>query len=540
MLHILAIQFAVVSVGIIGYYLRREKKTNLPLPPGPRPLPIIGNYKDLPPPGALEFQHWLKFKEQYGPVISLTVFGQPMIILYDKEAIVELLDKQSLKTSNRPSQPFGNLMCGFGQFLPSLQYGDAFKKQRKIVHQQMGTKALASQFDEVQDVESARLLLRILKHPEDLREHIKTEASAIILKATYGYAVEPHGTDPLVSLVDYMMECLASTFVPLSWLPDIFPFLIHLPEGFPGAQSFQEVARRCKEVINAVVDAPYSLVKNQLSENSNRPSFVASLIQEYTKEDGTIDAEDELAIKRSAGIMYGAAADTTVTTISSMILAMLLYPETQRKAQKEIDAVLGVGVMPLLADRDRLPYVDALIKECWRWYSVVPIGTTHVATEELIYNNYRIPNGSYLLMMNDWLTHDPEVHPNPEAFEPERFLTPRNEPDPTTAVFGRGRRICPGRFMAEDSVFLTVSRILAVFNINKKKDALGREVKFEVDRTPGLISRLGEFPYEISPRSEKHAELIRSIETTHPWEKGDAPLLESRVHQLGEKLIHRG
>jgi cytochrome P450 len=530
------LQAAGVLLSVFVYFgFIRKKGSGLPLPPGPKPLPVIGNLRNLPPAGKLEYTHWLSFKERYGPLSSITVLGQPMIIVHDRKALLDLLEKHSVKTSNRPSQVFANELCGLGRMIPSLQYSDYFRFQRKIIHQQIGTKALASRFGEVQDIESRRLLLRILRNPEDMREHIKTEAAAIILKITYGYNLDPHQADPLVALVEYMMECLVQAFVPLSWLVDVIPPIRHLPKGFPGTAQFRKVSDRCKAVTDAMIEESFAFVQRQIANKTERPSLVSSMIHQYSDGKGDLKASDLEAISSCAAIMYGAGADTTVSTISSMILAMVLHPDIQKKAQAEIDSVVGVGVMPDLKDRERLPYTSALTKECFRWIPVVPIGTTHVASEDLTCGGYSIPKGSYILPQIWWFCHDPAVHPEPERFLPERFIAPRNEPDPAQHVFGYGRRICPGRYLAEDSVFLSVARLLACFDMAKQKDNLGREIDFEIDMTPGLICRPGTFPYSISPRSEKHAELIQSVELDYPWEQGDAPLLNSRVRDVIEE-----
>lgn len=169
----------IIAQGVLAlavlYYLFFRKKPNvlLPLPPGPKPLPILGNIGDLPPPGVPEYEHWLSLKEKYGPISSVTIGGQTMVILHDKEAVIELLEKTSLKTSARAELFFATQMCGFSVFLPTMPYGDEFRQQRKFIHQQLGTKILASRFSDIQDIESKRFLLRILNDPKNYFEHIK-------------------------------------------------------------------------------------------------------------------------------------------------------------------------------------------------------------------------------------------------------------------------------------------------------------------------------------------------------------------------------
>ena len=108
----------------------------------------------------------------------------------------------------------------------------------------------------------------------------------------------------------------------------------------------------------------------------------------------------------------------------------------------------------------------------------------------------------------------------------KRFLEPRNEPDPWNHAFGYGRRICPGRYLADDSLYITISRLLAAFNITRVLDQNGKPLDIEIRMTPGVISRPVDFPYNISPRSKKHEELVRVAESELPPQKSDAVHLE--------------
>lgn len=80
---------------------------------------------------------------------------------------------------------------------------------------------------------------------------------------------------------------------------------------------------------------------------------------------------------------------------------MPLYPEVQKKAQEEIDRVLGTSRIPKVADRASLPYIDAVVKEVLRWHPVAPMGIPHMSIEDDVWEGYFIPKGS-LLMPNIW------------------------------------------------------------------------------------------------------------------------------------------
>ena len=158
---------------LFSYYLFRKRRT-FNLPPGPRPLPVVGNIMDLPPKGMPEYQHWLKFKDAYGLISSVTVLGTTLVLIHDKNSAHEILEKNSLKTSARPNLYFGTELCGYGVFFSLMSYNNTFRHHRKLVHQQLGTKAAAARFRDIQDIESRRFLLRVLNKPASLLEHIKT------------------------------------------------------------------------------------------------------------------------------------------------------------------------------------------------------------------------------------------------------------------------------------------------------------------------------------------------------------------------------
>ncbi len=115
------------------------------------------------------------------------------------------------------------------------------------------------------------------------------------------------------------------------------------------------------------------------------------------------------------------------------------------------------------------------------------------------------------------------------AFSPERFLdtaTHKAEPDPRNWIFGYGRRVCPGRYVADNAVFVTIAQTLAVFQIKKFVEN-GCEVEPEVRFEPGVVSHPAPYRTSIKPRSKKHEQLIRAAEQEYPWQKSDARALEA-------------
>ena len=123
---------------------------------------------------------------------------------------------------------------------------------------------------------------------------------------------------------------------------------------------------------------------------------------------------------------------------------MALNPGVARKAQEELDRVIGKDRLPEFSDRDDLPYINALVKELLRWSPPAPIGLPVKTNQDDIYRGYSIPAGTTVIE-NTWaVCRDPKIYPDPEAFNPDRFLKDgKINPlvfNPEDRVFGSGRR----------------------------------------------------------------------------------------------------
>lgn len=491
----------------------------LPLPPGPKGLPIIGNAADLPPTGGLEWQHWLKHKVLYGPLSSVTVFGQTIILLHDLKAAFELLDNRGAKYSSRGRMVFAGEMCGYNERMPFRPNNHIFRQQRKLAAGQLGTRTAITKFHSGMNLEVGRMLLRTLDKPGDVIRHLETESGALMLNMLYGYTPSPHTPDSLVCLINKVMAEFSQAVVVGAWVVDLVPWLRYLPDWVPGT-GFKKTARQWKKDSDDSMNVPVDFVEQQMAQNIAKPSYVERLLSVNP------NAEDAKHTRESAAALYAGGADSTAAGLSFFFLAMTAFPKVQMKAREEIDRVVGVDRLPGFQDRDSLPYIEAIVKETLRWHPLAPIGPPHMSDQEDEYHGYRIPKGAILLPSIKWFSADPAVYPDPELFRPERFLKPNEEPSPYDYVFGFGRRICPGRLLADSTLFLTIAQSLAVFDIGKPINRqTGGVIEPTVGTTAGLVAHPLPFQCEIVPRSEKHAELIRKVENDHPWEEGDAKFL---------------
>jgi fumagillin biosynthesis cytochrome P450 monooxygenase len=520
-------------------------KHGLKLPPGPRPLPVLGNLLDFPPKGALEAQHWLKHMNAFGPLTSVSTFGNTIVVSHDRDLTYTLMEKRAAKTMLRPGALFADEMCGYNLLTGSNNDGGSDARHRhKLMLRHFATKTKVAEMSETIGAEVNRCLVRLLDEPQGLQEHLRTyvarehihspsirveilmnwdsETGSLILKMVYGYSIRRHGVDPLIAMVEQVTGNFSVAFLPFSWMVDIIPSIRHLPEWLPG-MSFKSTARAFRKLNQAVCNVPYEFVLRNMADGHAFPSFVAAA----TAEDGIPSDRKHLSdkdehIKGSAASIYAAGSDTLVSSLSAFFLAMIIHPDVKHKAQAEIDSVIGSDRLPNLSDADRLPYVNALVQELHRWNSAVPMGLPHRADEDMELAGYLIPKGAILLNAIWWFSHDPDTYPNPDSYEPERFLEPRHEPDPRVYNFGFGRRRCPGQFIADALLFLHIARVLAIFDIRGSPD----QTLPRLDPSPGVLSHPKPFKHSITPRSERHKELLRRVTGNQRREKSDEHLLD--------------
>ncbi|KAJ7633666.1 cytochrome P450 [Mycena polygramma] len=463
-----------IALGLIFYGLYWQRtRSKLPLPPGPRKLPLVGNLFQIP-----SVQPWKKYmawsKEYNSDVLHLDIAGTSLVVLSSLEATEALFIKRSSIYSDRRTH----------RLVKRVTRHTPYRFERNNT-----------------------VLQNLLQAPDAFMNHFRHWAGQNILSIAYGIDVQPVD-DPYVALAHETLHILSEASPPGKYVVDSFPILKHIPEWFPGA-GFKRQAKEWRKLAHAMRDVPFAETKRQMDLGIAPSSFTANSLAALSCSEDLYFTENTL--RAAAGTMYVGGADTTVAALSTFVLAMLANPVAQRKAQAEIDAVTGGKGLPDFTNEQELPYLSAVVKEVLRWRNVGPIGVPHYIAVEDEYKGYRIPAGS-IVIGNAWaILHDEALYPDPYTFNPERFLlngkSNANVQNPE-AAFGFGRRECPGRHMATAGLWIAIASILATFDITKPLDEEGQVIEPSFEYDSGFINFPLPFRCSIRPRSLHAVELI--------------------------------
>ncbi|EPQ56876.1 cytochrome P450 [Gloeophyllum trabeum ATCC 11539] len=502
----LALGLAVLPVFFVVKQYARKRASNpstLPYPPGPKPLPIVGNHFDIPK--KTPWKTYAAWGRDYGELIHLNVLGQHYIILNSKRVTVDLLEKRNRIYSDRPIVPMIQMM-GWDWNIGLMPYGLAWRQRRREFHQQF-TAAKSKEYHPTVTSKAHELLRNLLGNPEAFLKHIQHYTAAISMAIAYNYEVAS-SNDEYVAMVEASVDMLGHATFPGAVIANAFPILRHLPAWLPGMR-FKRFAEACRKLTTEMKRAPYHFVKARIDLGVPTKCVTSELIGRFA-EDGKLTPESEDVIKDVGAITYAAGADTSSSAASASILAMVLYPEATNKAQAEIDRVIGKTRLPSLEDRPSLPYVEAFFRELIRWHSITPLSVPRAALEDDIYDGYFIPKGT-IVLQNTWaIHHDERIYDEPEVFKPERFLNSDGSISDEYPImaFGHGRRICPGRHLADAMIWTEIALVLAGFDITKAKDEKGHDIDPPVQFTDTIISHPEPFMYKIHPRSKEFEVLI--------------------------------
>ena len=495
--------------------------------PSTRSSKLTSSTSQMPSRDAhLQFEKWAR---EYGPIYSLILGTKTLVVLSSDKAVKDLLDKKSGLYSHRQDMYIGQDLCSGGLRVLMMGYTARWRACRKMIHSLLNVSA-AKSYVPYQILENKQMLYDMVQDPENFLYHIRRYSNALTTTMVFGWRSPTYEDEKMKQLFDGFSEFAELNQQGTAALIDFFPWLRYLPDFLLPAQ---KKGRELHKKEKALYLSHWLKAKQEVADGTITRCFCEDLVQVQKKE----GFDDDQAAYIS-GTLLEAGSDTTSSTLYAFVQAMLLYPEIQKKAQEEVERVVGSERLPVMEDEPNLQYVRAIIKETLRWMPTTILGAVpHAVTQDDYYEGYLIPKDAGV-MNNVWGIHmDPARHPEPRRFNPDRYKDDRQSladaaanPDASKRdqfTFGAGRRICPGIHVAERSLFLGVSRILWAMNIEPATDASGKPILPDPEKlTQGFVCMPEEFPAKITPRDEKRRQAI-----INDWKLAEAECLDPVTKQ---------
>ncbi|KAI5863340.1 cytochrome P450 [Durotheca rogersii] len=482
--------FALLLLNILVRLIRLATgRQHLSPPPGPRRLPLIGNLHQLVQSHPwLEFHRWSK---TYGPVMYLDMLGQPIVVLSTYAAAQDLLSKRGARYSDRPRSIFFNDLATRGMHLAAQPYDDTFRLHQRL-HAPLLNPSAAARYRTLQDIESTQLLADLLAgYDRDGEKGLapmslfQRTAASMIYALLYGQRLHTD-TEPRLIRAIQVQETFVKESAFGGHLIDLFPALNALPRALAPWKARGDrlyAAEHAHHVGN--LDRGLARPGWNFSKHISRAAAAAEAEPPHGK--GHLSAE---AVAWNIGNIADAAFDTSATALEWFVLTWVTRGASHMaEAQRVLDRVVGRGRLPTYDDRPRLVYIDAIINETLRWRPFVTGAVAHATLKEDTYMGYRIPAGS-IVAPNYWaISRDESVFgPDADSFVPERWLAAAAPDEPEAqrgdeekearvllrdlplTLFGFGRRICTGRHVARNGLFIAAARLLWAFDVELADD----------------------------------------------------------------------
>ncbi|KAH9049791.1 cytochrome P450 [Lactarius deliciosus] len=455
------------------------------LPPGPRGLPLLGNALQLRNQQWLQFTRW---KQEFGDVFYLSAAGQPIVVLNTQKAAADfstavpestLTDRATSSLRKFSAAVWSSRFRIMGHCAPLSVRVQLFLMAAAQMAKSVAESSKTTQFNEAVILASG-----LLDQPATIDNHLRRVAASMIMVRYRGTPrsasrrSERTGIVPGITVINDFVARIMRAALPGAHFVEFFPWMRHIPSRFA---KWKRDAEYWYEKDSAMFETLFDSVREKMSRGIDHPSLAGTLIKDADKY-GLSDRENSWV----AATMYAAGADTTSAALAWWVLAMVTYPEVQKRAQTELDAALGHSP-PTLHN------LRAMVKETLRWRPLGPVGVPHCSAEDDWYNGMFIPKGT-IVMANVWHLHrDPEIYGADAAdFNPARFLDAN------------------GDHVANNSLFIDMAMTLWACNIEAGKNEHGNVIPIDVDRSvkDGLIVRPVPFKADIRPRFPEAVRLL--------------------------------
>ncbi|XP_054923489.1 cytochrome P450 18a1-like [Dermacentor andersoni] len=455
-----------VAVLLVSRRFLTGVASQLPLPPGPWGLPLVGFLPFL----GKEFHRTLQsLAVTYGPIYQIFLGSKRVVVISDPKLVRQAFSQAAF--SGRPDTELTKLLQGYGIINSA---GALWREQRAFLHRvfrdfvprhgRPGSVALEQKMQvhigeflsSLGPFEGSSLHVR-----RSLARAVSNILGSFLMSVTY--SSRDSKFEQLLALFEEGFRLLTLA-VPVNFIPA----LRYVPGSNWAYRRIKRNRHQTADYFRRIADAH----RSSYVEGTVRDIVDAYLVQLRRDKARGIQREDtyfsEEQLVQVLMDIFSAGLETVTSTLEWAILLLVRHPHVQRRLQEELDAHLASeGERPAsMADLPALPYAQATILEVLRRANVIALGNAHATTCDVELAGYRIPADTHVVS-NLWAIHmDPDLWEEPEEFRPERFLVDGQVQKPDYFMpFSVGRRMCLGNHLTQTEVFLFLSNLLLRYTL---------------------------------------------------------------------------
>ncbi|CAG0879151.1 unnamed protein product [Darwinula stevensoni] len=428
--------------------------------------------------------------KKYGDIFTIGVFHKELVILRNWELVRDIFGR--LEASGRPETLIARQVALGDMGIVSAQ-GSLWQENRRFtmrILKDFGFGKREAMDSIIRDsvLDLCRFLEENQLRPLDLGPRLNVAVLNVIWKMTADKQF-PHGD----SRMQYFMKSLMEVFKDSSYIGNFqwVPLLVYLwPPALRASQRIDRNAAAIAKIFSDELEEHKRNLPSSGGSNDYIDAYLTEMAQQKAR--GEVNPNfSEIELRVIISDLFIAGSETTTNTIRWCVLFLLCHPEIQEKLQAEVDSVVGPERLPSLDDRDRMYYMQAFIMEVQRLANLLPFGLPHFATEDIEVTGLRFPKGTSFLA-NVWSCHmDPKFWPDPEKFDPGRFLNPDGSVKtkvPSFLPFLLGKRQCLGESLALMELFLFLAIFMQKFTF---RTTTGRPHP-KAEAVGGLITGIGD------------------------------------------------
>ncbi|EXC17810.1 Cytochrome P450 76C4 [Morus notabilis] len=436
------------------------------LPPGPKPLPVIGNLHQL---GDKPHKSLSRLAQLHGPLMSLKL-GQVTAIVVSSPAMAkEVLQTHDQHLSNRTIPDALHILGHQHTGLPWIPVSNHWRTLRKICNTQLFAVKVLDTNQELRR-RKVRELFEGVRRSGSAGESVDIGSEAFTTTLNL-----LSNTIFSVDLADPKSE-LAREFKEVAWgimkeagtpnLGDYFPLLRKIdPQGIRRRMTVH--FERILSLLDGMINQRLRVRESSGVVHGDVLDTLLNIIEEKTED---INRHQVLHFLL---VLFVAGTDTTASTFQWAMAELLRNPEVLSKARAELNQIIGKGKQVEESDIARLPYLQAVVKETFRLHPVVPLLLPRRAETDVEIGGFKIPKGAQI-MVNAWaIGRDSGTWEDPNEFKPERFLGSEIDVRGRSfelIPFGAGRRICPGLPLAIRMLHLMLGTLIHSFDWKLEDD----------------------------------------------------------------------